>query len=614
MEARVNRRPLLFLLALTVLLRLPFLNQAIQGDDHIYITEAEHALIDPLHPNNVKYVFLGDEVDLRGHSHPPGNAWVLAGLLALFGDVREMPFHAAYIVFSLIAVWAMWRIACRFTDRPVWATLLFLAVPAFLVNGNSLEADLPFLAFWMASIALVLPLPHGRGLFRARRVGFEHDVAPGERPETSRDRKGAVLATVCLAAAAMTAYQAVFLVPILAVYTWIYDRRNPRRWLILLTPIVTITAWQIFTRLTTGAMPAGTLAGYLISYRFLTRALQGALMLIIHFWFIIFPALVPFAIARAWRGRREPGGHFLLAWIAIFLACGLPIFFAGSARYLLPIAAPLAILVSRLPVKWLAPALAAQLTLSLGLAAANYQHWDGYRAFAAALPAPTPGHRIWVDNDWGLRYYLEARGALPARKGQVARPDDVIVTSELGSNVPFTVPTAPIADAVIQPSIPLRLIGIDSHSGYSTVAKGFLPFGISTGPVDRVHARIVRERHPELEYVTPKSKDQMISGVYPDDGWISKSALIALKEPVSPKVLRAEIFVPDNAKARQLTLLLNSKEVASKTLPGPGRHTIDSPQPVRGSTVEIRVDQTFRASGDQRDLGVVLLGVGFISR
>src|SRR5450756_2966344 len=84
MEARVDRKSLLLLLGLVLLIRLPFLNQAIQGDDHIYITEAQHALVDPLHPNDVKYVFLGDEVDLRGHSHPPGNAWPLAGLLLLF--------------------------------------------------------------------------------------------------------------------------------------------------------------------------------------------------------------------------------------------------------------------------------------------------------------------------------------------------------------------------------------------------------------------------------------------------------------------------------------------------------------------------------------------------
>src|SRR3954451_22186030 len=120
-------KPLLLALALVFLIRVPFLNQAIQGDDHIYLTEAEHALIDPLPPADVKYVFLGDEVDLRGHSHPPGNAWPLAGLILWAGDVKEIPFHAAYIVFSLIAVWAMWRLACRFSERPVWATLLFIA-------------------------------------------------------------------------------------------------------------------------------------------------------------------------------------------------------------------------------------------------------------------------------------------------------------------------------------------------------------------------------------------------------------------------------------------------------------------------------------------------------
>ena len=135
-------------------MRLPFLNQAIQGDDVYYLAAAEHAQIDPLHPNHVRYVFLGDRVDMRGHPHPPLNAWALGALLAVFGDVREVPFHAAYIVFSLIAAAAMWSLARRFSPQPLWATLLFLATPAFVVNGNSFEADLPFLAFWMASIAL----------------------------------------------------------------------------------------------------------------------------------------------------------------------------------------------------------------------------------------------------------------------------------------------------------------------------------------------------------------------------------------------------------------------------------------------------------------------------
>ena len=99
-------------------------------------------------------MFQGEEVDLRGQPHPPLDGWVLAGLIAVFGGVKEIPFHAAYMVFSLIAAGAMWSLARRFSPHPLWAALLFVAVPAFVVNGNSLETDLPFLAFWMAAIAL----------------------------------------------------------------------------------------------------------------------------------------------------------------------------------------------------------------------------------------------------------------------------------------------------------------------------------------------------------------------------------------------------------------------------------------------------------------------------
>ena len=75
-------------------------------------------------------------VDMRGHPHGPVNSWILGILLAVFGDVREVPFHLAYTLFSLIAALSMWSLACRFCERPFAATLLFLAVPAFVVNGQ----------------------------------------------------------------------------------------------------------------------------------------------------------------------------------------------------------------------------------------------------------------------------------------------------------------------------------------------------------------------------------------------------------------------------------------------------------------------------------------------
>jgi hypothetical protein len=575
-------------LAFVLLIRLPFLHQAIQGDDHIYLTEAEHALIDPWHPSDVKYVFMGDEVDLRGHSHPPGNAWPLAGLILLFGDVKEVLFHAAYIVFSWIAVGAMWSLACRFSGRPLWATLLFVAVPAFVVNGGSLEADLPFLAFWMASIALFIG---GRRLWAA----------------------------LAMAAATMMAYQAVVLIPILGAYCLLYRRREPTRWAVLAVPAVTFGAWQLFTRLTTGAVPAGKLAGYFATYglQAMEHKLASALMLAIHSCWIVFPALVPPAAILAWRRRRDPDTLFLLAWIGLFFAAAVVLFYAGSARYLLPMAAPVCILASRLRPRWLAPAFVLQLALALALATVNYQHWDGYRTFAAALRAPSANHRVWVDNDWGLRYYIEADHGLPARKGQQVRTGDIVVSCEMGHNVELHAPLTLLASGIIQSDIPLRLIGLNSHSGYSTVEQGFLPFGIARDPIDRVLARLVKERRATLEYLTigsPEASEQIVGGIDASDRWMSKAASVVLKSPATPKKLRAAFYIPPNAKARRVTLLLDGREVASQSYPGPGPYTLESAAPLQGTSVEIRVDQTFTAPGDQRALGMVLIGVGFVQQ
>src|SRR5262249_1888360 len=148
-------------------------------------------------------------------------------------------------------------------------------------------------------------------------------------------------------------------------------------------------------------------------------------------------------------------------------------------RYLLPIAAPIAILASHLSTRWLAAGFALQLPLSVVLAIVNYQHADAYREFAASLAPQAARQRVWINSDWGLRYYLEAEGGLPLVRGQVVRPGDLVVSSELALPVPFTTgggKLVPISVREVDSSIPLRLIGISARSGYSTASKGLLPF------------------------------------------------------------------------------------------------------------------------------------------
>ena len=95
---------------------------------------------------------------------------------------------------------------------------------------------------------------------------------------------------------------------------------------------------------------------------------------------------------------------------------------------------------------------------------------------------------------------------------------------------------------------------------------------------------------------------------------MTKSASVVLKSPAAPKKLRAEFYIPPNAKAREVTLLLDGREVAKRTYPGPGAYRLETAGSLQGTTAEIRVDQTFTAPGDKRALGMVLTGVGFATK
>ncbi|MGH9645387.1 MAG: glycosyltransferase family 39 protein, partial [Bryobacteraceae bacterium] len=618
----------LTIIALVLLLRLPFLHQAIQGDDIDYLYGAEHAQIDPLHPLNTHYMFSGDLVDMRGHSHGPGNPWILAILLAVMGDVREVPFHLAYTLFSIVAALAMWSLARRFCERPFAATLLFIAVPAFVVNGNSFEADLPFLAFWMVSVALFV-----------KAVDDESMLA---------------LAVSALAGslAGLAAYQAVLLTPVLAVYLFQRRRTWIPAWTAALAAPAAIAIWQLWEWRTRGALPAAVLLGYMRSYSFnkTSNTLRSAVALVVHSGWIVSPVLVIAAfwpkqrwrlliaavatlgaavydvnplfwlsigcgvLVLTWLVPEALRRDFLAMWAGIFFLGALLIFFAGSARYLLPIAAPVAILAARISTpRWLYAGFALQLALSLGLATANYQHWNGYRQFAKTLATDASQHRVWVDAEWGLRYYLESEGALPLSRDQVIQPGDTVVSSALSHAVTINAPVAQLSAADITPNVPLRLISLSHRSAYSSAAGGLLPFEISSGPVDRVRADTIVDRKPVLSYLDPKDSRapvHILSGLFPD-GWMSERAS-ALLIPKSAAV-EVVLYIPQQAPARHVQLLVDGQLVAEDTFNGPGSYKLSAPFQSSNptATVTVTVDKTFTAPGDRRHLGVVITGLGF---
>jgi hypothetical protein len=624
------RRQLLIVALVVLALRLPFLNQAVQGDDILYLTEAEHAQIEPLHPKHTEYVFMGRDIDMRGQSHPPLDAWFLALLLAINKNVSEIPFHTAYILFSLIAAFSALVLARRFSPHPLLATLLFLATPSFVINGTSLESDVPFVALWLLATALYVSAVD-RGSVRLL-----------------------LASSLAMALAALTAYQSILLVPIL----FLYGRKSRTTRAAAFTPLAVLIAWQIFERLSTGALPVGILANYMTTYGFqaLAQKLKSAAALTGHLAWLVFPALsipslltIPFAIGAAfydlnplfwgsiavgvgiliWCARHWR--DFLAQWVLIFFGGALAIFFAGSARYLLPIALPIAILATeraRARSRLLQVSLACELVLSLTLAAVNYQHWDGYRQFARALKSDAQSKRVWINGEWGLRYYLESEGGLPLRQGQAIHPGEIVASSKLGYPIAFTTGggvLAPIAERTLTSEIPLRLVALQGRSAYSTTMLGLRPFDISLAPslapMDQLSAELMIERKPtlaDLPMNAPEADQQIISGVYQlENGqwrWMNQTATILLKPPGQPTPVTVHFFIPDTAPARQLSIALNDRSIASQTYSAPGAYVLSS-APIKpdgdSATLTITVDKIFSAPGDSRQLGIILSEIGF---
>jgi hypothetical protein len=96
------------------------------------------------------------------------------------------------------------------------------------------------------------------------------------------------------------------------------------------------------------------------------------------------------------------------------------------------------------------------------------------------------------------------------------------------------------------------------------------------------------------------------SGV-PDSGTPASGA--------SSTLFELSFHIPETAPARTVTVQLDGKPLVSQTYPGPGTYTLQAPAsvtPGQTMTVEISTDQAFRVAGDQRELGIIVTGLGFV--
>lgn len=208
----------------TVLLLLPFIGKPFHIDDPLFVWTARRILQAPLDFYGFEinwYDSLQPMADVM--QNPPLVAYWHAGVVWLAG-LHETALHLGALPWAVAATLGTHALASRLCHRPLLATLFSVATPAFLVIATSLGSDVPMLALWLWAIVLWV-----RGL--DRRASGTLAVAAG-----------------LSAAAALSKYFAVGLVPLLAAYTLARERRVSPHLLWLVLPVLALVGYELATR------------------------------------------------------------------------------------------------------------------------------------------------------------------------------------------------------------------------------------------------------------------------------------------------------------------------------------------------------------------------------
>jgi 4-amino-4-deoxy-L-arabinose transferase-like glycosyltransferase len=459
----------------------PFLNKAFHIDDPLFLWIAQQVSQHPGDPYGFSLNWYGFAQPMFSvMQNPPLSSYYMA-LAATFLGWSEPAMHAAFLVPAVAAILGTFFLARRLCDSPLLAALLTLFTPVFLVSATGVMCDVWLLALWVWSVESWLR-------------GLEY-----------HSYRFLLLASVLVAAAALTKYFGASLVPLLAAYTLVRDRRFTYRLLLLLIPVAVIIIYELMTKAKYGEglfsnawkyrtsvekqffaqcimglsftggclFPAIFYVPLLKSRRVLISGLAIFVLLLLLLFFVIGRGLAPGSIAItppealfATIGagilalavtdvaqRRTADSVLLSLWvIGTFLFAAI-MNWSITARTFLPMAPAVMILLLRRVTNseasharalwW--PLFPAAL-LSLLVTMADYKLANTARLASNQFKdrfQAEPG-TVWFEGHWGFQYYMEQWRAKPMdQKDWAIASGDLVIIPVNNTNISAIVPATP---------------------------------------------------------------------------------------------------------------------------------------------------------------------------
>lgn len=524
-----TRTSALILVAITIILLIPFAGKAFNMDDPLFIWTAKHIQSHLADPYGFSVNWYGKMAPMWKITKNPPLASYYIALTAFVVGWSEPALHIAFLIPAIALVLGMYLLARLFCSRPIEAVLAAILTPVFLISATTLMCDVMMLAFWVWAIYLWV-----RGL------------------ETSRHRLLA-LAMLFVALSALTKYFGIALIPLLAVYS-IYKIKRPGLWALhFLIPVAILAVYQIATKSLYGQgllSDAGQYATWYNSgsdFGVLTKLVTGlaftggcvltALFYAPMLWtrkgfvlglILAVLAFVPFALkpfgAHHSQGPLWPaamqlallsiGGISLLAltimdyarrkdalsllllmWVLGTFAFASVLNWSVNGRSILPMAPAVGILIMR-RIESLRPRRGAYFYVPLVLAACasmlvaamDYQFAGSGRKAAEQIAASYVGEArtVWFEGHWGFQYYMEKGGGKSiVFIGFKPNSGDVIVIPNNNTNMLIPAPDYPPLEMLDFTSrLKLSTMNRDVDAGFFSDAWGPLPFTIGGVPLE----------------------------------------------------------------------------------------------------------------------------------
>jgi len=556
--------PLLFLIAVQLMLLLPWVKQPMHMDDGIYVDLGRNVFKSPWHPEDLPYIFEGQALpDLAGHSHPPFLGYWIALLLWLGGGRNiEMTLHLGFLLFPILFGIGMYRLSLRFAGGyAVSATLLAITSPALIVMSHTVMTDIPTLALSTLAIALyVCGIDDGKqyklwlsGILLAAASLCSYTALPvaglcwlyaALKRSTLRAARWAPLVAI-LAMIFWLAYSSYHFGRFVGGDVWDYIVQSGSfGWqtlfnkalafltflvptLLLPLPLLQSVFKQVNRTVVLLSVAVAAVVTYLSvgNYSFAEQCFV-AILLLLGGWLIVGLALKVSRVLSSVSARRSDV-LFLAAWLGLITVQVLVLFTSGMARYLLPLLPPIVLLIfqrssaepeNRLRLSTLV-AVFAGLVLGISLSSADYEMARAHQQSALSLGRELENwkNKTSFGAEWGFRYYMSEQGFRQFTGDSDDLRGGQFVISPLHA-VPYSI--AQDVESMLVPAfqqewhsrIPIHLMSKTLHAGFYSSAWGLLPFAISTAPVEEITVRQVSylvERLPEIQ-VEMTDRDRLI--------------------------------------------------------------------------------------------------------